>query len=203
MGRPPLTNLSSMSGQARIEALKAPLGAAPAAVPLMRVFVRELAEGQEVAGAFAVRERDRRTRKNGEDFIRSWWPIAPGPSRRLPGRASRSAGIAPRPGRSSSSRGASRSIPSTGRRSRSSRSGGRPMASTSRTARGGTAGRGRAAGGRSSRAPGHDPEPDAHRCSTVSSAPTPSSTGAGSRLRRSTTHQAYRARWTTRSHRPR
>ena len=59
-----------MSGQARIEALQAPLGAAPAAVPLMRVFVRELAEGQEVAGAFAVRERDRRTRKNGEDFIR-------------------------------------------------------------------------------------------------------------------------------------
>jgi 3'-5' exoribonuclease len=59
-----------MSGQARIEALQAPLGAAPAAVPLMRMFVRELAEGQEVAGAFAVRERDRRTRKNGEDFIR-------------------------------------------------------------------------------------------------------------------------------------
>ena len=45
-----------MRGQARIEALQAPLGAAPAAVPLMRVFVRELAEGQEVAGAFAVME---------------------------------------------------------------------------------------------------------------------------------------------------
>ena len=39
-----------MSGQARIEALQAPLGTAPAAVPLMRVFVRELAEGEEVVG---------------------------------------------------------------------------------------------------------------------------------------------------------
>jgi 3'-5' exoribonuclease len=59
-----------MSAQAQIEALQAPLGAAPAAVPLVRVFVRELADGQEVAAAFAVRERDRRTRRNGDDFIR-------------------------------------------------------------------------------------------------------------------------------------
>jgi 3'-5' exoribonuclease len=35
-----------------------------------RVFVRDLAEGQEVAGAFAVRVRERRTRRNGEDFVR-------------------------------------------------------------------------------------------------------------------------------------
>jgi 3'-5' exoribonuclease len=59
-----------MSSQGRIEALQAPLGAAPAAVPLARVFVRELAEGEDLASAFAVRERERRTRKNGEDFIR-------------------------------------------------------------------------------------------------------------------------------------
>ena len=39
-------------------------------MPLTRVYVRELGEGQEIAGAFAVRERERRTRKNGEDFLR-------------------------------------------------------------------------------------------------------------------------------------
>jgi 3'-5' exoribonuclease len=35
-----------------------------------RAFVNELAEGQAVAAAFAVRERERRTRRNGEDFLR-------------------------------------------------------------------------------------------------------------------------------------
>ncbi len=35
-----------------------------------RCFVNELAEGQAVAAAFAVRERERRTRRNGEDFLR-------------------------------------------------------------------------------------------------------------------------------------
>ncbi len=59
-----------MSRQGQIDAIQAPLGAAPTAVPLARVFVRELAEGEEVAAAFAVRERDRRTRRNGDDFIR-------------------------------------------------------------------------------------------------------------------------------------
>ena len=59
-----------MSSQPQFEALHAPLGAAPTAVPLTRVYVRELGEGQEIAGAFAVRERERRTRKNGEDFLR-------------------------------------------------------------------------------------------------------------------------------------
>jgi 3'-5' exoribonuclease len=59
-----------MSSQGQFQALHAPLGAAPAAVPLVRTFVRELAEGQEIAAAFAVRERERRTRKNGEDFLR-------------------------------------------------------------------------------------------------------------------------------------
>jgi 3'-5' exoribonuclease len=60
-----------MSSQGQIEALQAPLGAAsPVAVPLTRVFVSELAEGEAVAAAFAVRERERRTRRNGEDFIR-------------------------------------------------------------------------------------------------------------------------------------
>ncbi len=62
-----------MSNQGQIEALQAPLGAAPAApaaVPLTRVFVRELAEGEDVAAAFAVRERERRSRRNGDDFLR-------------------------------------------------------------------------------------------------------------------------------------
>jgi 3'-5' exoribonuclease len=61
-----------MPNQPQIEALQAPLGTGPAAngdAP-SRVFVRELAEGQDVAAAFAVRERERRTRRNGEDFIR-------------------------------------------------------------------------------------------------------------------------------------
>jgi 3'-5' exoribonuclease len=59
-----------MSSQGQIEALQAPLGAAPTAVPLVRTFVRELVEGEEVAAAFAVRERERRTRRSGEDFVR-------------------------------------------------------------------------------------------------------------------------------------
>jgi len=59
-----------MSGQGRIEALQAPLDTAPVAVPLTRTFIRELADGEPVAAAFCVRERERRTRRNGEDFIR-------------------------------------------------------------------------------------------------------------------------------------
>ena len=62
-----------MSIQGQIEALQVPLEAAPqpAGVPAgERVFVRELTEGQEVAMAFAVRERERRSRKNGDDFVR-------------------------------------------------------------------------------------------------------------------------------------
>jgi len=59
-----------MTSQGQFQALHAPLDAAPAAVPLSRVFVRELAEGQEIAAAFAVRERERRTRKSGEDWIK-------------------------------------------------------------------------------------------------------------------------------------
>ena len=51
-----------MSQQVAIESLQAPLAA--------RQFVRELAEGQDVAAAFVVRERERRTRKNGEDYVR-------------------------------------------------------------------------------------------------------------------------------------
>jgi len=35
-----------------------------------RTFVRDLAEGDAVAAAFAVRERERRSRKNGDDFIK-------------------------------------------------------------------------------------------------------------------------------------
>jgi 3'-5' exoribonuclease len=59
-----------VTGQSQFQAIHAPLEAAPQAVPLTRAFVRELAEGQDVAAAFAVRERERRSRKNGEDFIK-------------------------------------------------------------------------------------------------------------------------------------
>jgi 3'-5' exoribonuclease len=57
-----MSKLEAMSEQVAIESLQAPLEG--------RVFVRELAEGQDVAAAFVVRERERRTRKNGGDFIR-------------------------------------------------------------------------------------------------------------------------------------
>jgi 3'-5' exoribonuclease len=59
-----------MSGQGQIEALQAPLDAAPEAVPQARTFVRDLAEGDAVAGAFAVRERERRSRRNGDDWVK-------------------------------------------------------------------------------------------------------------------------------------
>jgi 3'-5' exoribonuclease len=40
------------------------------AAPGGRVFVRDLSDGDRVSGAFAVRERSRRSRKNGEDFVK-------------------------------------------------------------------------------------------------------------------------------------
>jgi 3'-5' exoribonuclease len=43
---------------------------APVATPGERVFVRDLAEGDRVTGAFAVRERSRMTRRNGDDFLK-------------------------------------------------------------------------------------------------------------------------------------
>ena len=58
-----------MSNQPAIEPFQAPLTTPNGDSPV-RPFVRELAEGQDVAAAFAVRERDRRARKNGEDFLR-------------------------------------------------------------------------------------------------------------------------------------
>jgi 3'-5' exoribonuclease len=58
-----------MSEQTALDAIHAPLGATNGTAP-GRVFVRELAEGEDVTAAFAVRERERRTRKNGEDFVR-------------------------------------------------------------------------------------------------------------------------------------
>jgi len=48
-------------------AIHAPL--APAE-PAGRVFVGDLAEGDRVAGAFAVRERSRMSRRNGDDFLK-------------------------------------------------------------------------------------------------------------------------------------
>jgi 3'-5' exoribonuclease len=60
-----------MSEQVAIEALQAPLGEASPPEPRgSRTFVRELTEGEDVAAAFAVRERERRSRKNGEDFVK-------------------------------------------------------------------------------------------------------------------------------------
>jgi 3'-5' exoribonuclease len=59
-----------MSEQAQIEAIQAPLQTTAVAVPLVRTFVRDLAEGDAVAGAFAGRERERRSRRNGDDFLR-------------------------------------------------------------------------------------------------------------------------------------
>ena len=59
-----------MVGQGQIEALQVPLEAAPAAVRSARTFVRDLAEGDAVAAAFAVRERERRSRRNGDDFVK-------------------------------------------------------------------------------------------------------------------------------------
>jgi 3'-5' exoribonuclease len=59
-----------MSSQGQIAVFQAPLGAAPAPAQPTRTFVNELDEGDAVAAAFAVRERERRTRKNGEDFVR-------------------------------------------------------------------------------------------------------------------------------------
>ena len=66
----PLSSLRSMVGQGQIEALQVPLEAAPAAVRSARTFVRDLAEGDAVAAAFAVRERERRSRRNGDDFVK-------------------------------------------------------------------------------------------------------------------------------------
>ncbi len=39
-------------------------------MPLIRSFVRDLCEGDSVAAVFAVRERERRTRRSGDDFLR-------------------------------------------------------------------------------------------------------------------------------------
>ena len=59
-----------MSVQGQIEALASPPEAAPTAAPGVRTSIRELAEGDSVACAFVVRERERRTRRNGDDFLR-------------------------------------------------------------------------------------------------------------------------------------
>ncbi len=48
-------------------ALQTPLRAAAAGA---RLFVRDLQEGDRVAGAFAVRERSRMSRRSGEDFLK-------------------------------------------------------------------------------------------------------------------------------------
>jgi 3'-5' exoribonuclease len=50
-------------------AVQPSLGATVAA-PNGRVFVRDLGEGDQVSGAFAVRERARLSRRNGDEFLR-------------------------------------------------------------------------------------------------------------------------------------
>ena len=60
-----------MTNQGGIEALQAPLGAAPAPMTLIRRYIRDFAEGDQVGAVFAVRERERRTRRSGEDFMRA------------------------------------------------------------------------------------------------------------------------------------
>ena len=59
-----------MMNQGGIEALQAPLGAAPAPMTLIRRYIRDFAEGDQIAAVFTVRERERRTRRNGDDFMR-------------------------------------------------------------------------------------------------------------------------------------
>jgi 3'-5' exoribonuclease len=59
-----------MSVQGQIEALADPPQPSVEADPGARRAIRELAEGDAVAAAFVVRERERRTRRNGDDFLR-------------------------------------------------------------------------------------------------------------------------------------
>ena len=56
--------------QGQIEALADPQQAPVATDSAVRRAIRELAEGDAVAAAYVVRERDRRTRRNGDDFLR-------------------------------------------------------------------------------------------------------------------------------------
>lgn len=53
--------------QPTFEIAEAPLAAAP---EQERRFIREMGEGDRVAGVFAVRERSRMTRRSGEDFLK-------------------------------------------------------------------------------------------------------------------------------------
>jgi 3'-5' exoribonuclease len=57
-----------MTSQPQIDSRQAPLDADLSRNG--RRSVRDLADGQEVAGAFVVRERELRQKKNGEDFLR-------------------------------------------------------------------------------------------------------------------------------------
>jgi 3'-5' exoribonuclease len=57
-----------MNSQPQIDSQQVPLDANPSGNG--RRSVRDLADGQEVAGAFVVRERELRQKRNGEDFLR-------------------------------------------------------------------------------------------------------------------------------------
>ena len=59
-----------MSSQGQIQPFQASFETPPTELAPARTFIRELAEGDSVAAVFAVRERERRTRRNGEDFVR-------------------------------------------------------------------------------------------------------------------------------------
>jgi 3'-5' exoribonuclease len=57
-----------MEGQVQLDPQQVPLD--PELSRNGRLSVRDLADGQEVEGAFCVRERDLRQKRNGEDFLR-------------------------------------------------------------------------------------------------------------------------------------
>ena len=106
-----------MSTQPQLDPDQVTLDAKPSASG--RQSVRDLADGQEVAGSFCVRERQLRQKRNGEDFLKLIVADRTGTSRRSPGRRSPRASSSPRRAASSTSAGASRSTRSSGARSRS------------------------------------------------------------------------------------
>src|SRR5919106_3596717 len=64
----PGSTLNLLSDQMDIEASQVPLD--PELARNGRQRLRDLSDGQEVTGAFCVRERELRQKRNGEDFLR-------------------------------------------------------------------------------------------------------------------------------------
>ena len=123
-----------MSGRSQIEPLQAPLEAAgPVEVPLVRTFIRDFAEGDSVAAAFAVRERERRSRRNGDDFLRLVLSDRTGSVEAVVWDDVEECFDAAAPGSVVFVEGRSRSTPSTEPRSRCARCAPRARTSTSTT----------------------------------------------------------------------